>query len=134
MTGHSYGQFRLTISEGNIELLPLDLHISSHYTDYVILINTLLLHTLDNTYTHVYTHLQTMYIANYTGVCVCVFVSRSAYVLLPSVRMPSEGIYCSWVCLCVCVCVCVCVSVCYSTSHFSGVCSSHKGYDLLNRQ
>ena len=28
----------------------------------------------------------------------------------------------------------VCVSVCYSISHFSGVFSSHKGYDLLNGQ
>ena len=27
---------------------------------------------------------------------------------------------------------CLCVS--YSTSHFTGVCSSHKGYDLLNGQ
>ena len=32
------------------------------------------------------------------------------------------------------VVVCVCLSVCYSTSHFTGVRSSHKRYDLLNRQ
>ena len=29
-----------------------------------------------------------------------------------------------------CLSVCECVSICYSTSHFSSVCSSHKGYDL----
>ena len=28
----------------------------------------------------------------------------------------------------------VCLSVRYSQSHFSGVCSSHKGHDLLNGQ
>ena len=38
--------------------------------------------------------------------------------------------YGSWVCLC----VSVCLSVTLRTSHFSGVCSSHKGYDLLNGQ
>ena len=30
--------------------------------------------------------------------------------------------------------VCACVCVCYSQSYFSGVSSSHKGYDLLNGQ
>ena len=47
-------------------------------------------------------------------------VGYSACVYL---RMRSEG-YCSWVCL----------SVCYSQSHFSSVCSSHKGYNPLNGQ
>ena len=39
-----------------------------------------------------------------------------------TLRAHAQRGYGSWVCL----------SVCYSTSHFMGVCSSHKGYDLLN--
>ena len=34
----------------------------------------------------------------------------------------------------VCLSVYLSVCICYSQSHFSGVCSSHKGYALLNGQ
>ena len=53
---------------------------------------------------------------------------HSPILLLITLGAHAQREYCSWVCLS------VRVSVCYSQYHFLGVCSSHKGYDLLNGQ
>ena len=58
------------------------------------------------------------------GSSICIPVNNHSHTYIITLGAHAQRGYGSWVCL----------SVCYSTSHFLSVCSSHKGYDLLNGQ